>query len=57
MPEYSNVAGVYYLGRGLSGLVVREGRAVAVVTAGRRIKCAQVNWSRIDKKIRSQHSG
>merc|ERR1719300_440894 len=34
--------GVYYLGRSLEGLVVKEGKAEAVVTEGRRIQCDQV---------------
>merc|ERR1719268_684564 len=34
--------GVYYLGRSLEGLVVKEGTAQAVVTEGRRIQCDQV---------------
>lgn len=34
--------GVYYLGRSLEGLVVKEGKAQAVVTEGRRIQCDQV---------------
>jgi len=34
--------GVYYLGRSLEGLVVKEGKAEAVVTEGRRIHCDQV---------------
>ena len=35
--------GVYYLGRSLEGLVVKEGKAQAVVTEGRRIQCDQVS--------------
>merc|ERR1719370_471661 len=34
--------GIYYLGRTLDGLVVKEGKAEAVVTEGRRIQCDQV---------------
>merc|ERR1719348_832351 len=34
--------GIYYLGRSLEGVVVREGKASAVVTEGRRIQCDQV---------------
>merc|ERR1719193_995989 len=34
--------GVYYLGRSLEGLVVKDGKAEAVVTEGRRIQCDQV---------------
>jgi len=34
--------GVYYLGRSLEGLVVKEGKAQAVVTEGKRIQCDQV---------------
>jgi len=34
--------GVYYLGRSLEGLVVKEGKAQAIVTEGRRIQCDQV---------------
>ena len=36
-------SGVYYLGRSLEGLVVKDGKAEAVVTEGRRIQCDQVN--------------
>ena len=35
---------MYYLGRSLEGLVVKEGKAEAVVTEGRRIQCDQVNY-------------
>lgn len=38
-----SLQGVYYLGRSLEGLVVKEGTAQAVVTEGRRIQCDQVN--------------
>ena len=38
-----SLQGVYYLGRSLEGLVVKEGKAHAVVTEGRRIQCDQVN--------------
>jgi len=31
--------GIYYLGRSLEGVVVKEGRAKAVVTEGKRISC------------------
>jgi len=31
--------GIYYLGRSLEGVVVRQGRAEAVVTEGKRISC------------------
>merc|ERR1719370_134173 len=34
--------GIYYLGRSLEGLVVKDGKAEAVVTEGRRIQCDQV---------------
>ena len=36
------LVGVYYLGRSLEGMVVKEGKVVGVVTEGRRIACAQV---------------
>ena len=43
MMKYYCSVGVYYLGRSLEGLVVKEGKAEAVVTEGRRIHCDQVS--------------
>merc|ERR1711953_766065 len=51
--------GVYYLGRSLEGLVVKEGTAQAVVTEGRRIQCDQVVLpaSLVPAELRLQEEG
>jgi len=51
--------GVYYLGRSLEGLVVKEGTAQAVVTEGRRIQCDQVVLpaSLVPAELRLQDEG